>query len=95
MKSISTLQELRRYTYSLEELKKISKALHHLDECSCNYGLTKRQETRLEKLERRAEEIAARYGMFAYHQGDPRGCSLYLITEEQKDNYSDGIAICG
>lgn len=35
-----------------------------------------------------------------YHQGDPRGCSLYLITREQLGNaaidsvYNRGLAVC-
>jgi hypothetical protein len=31
------------------------------------------------KLERDATEIASHYGLRVYFQGDPRGCSLYLI----------------
>lgn len=31
------------------------------------------------RLEREATAIAEHYGLLAYFQGDPRGCSLYLI----------------
>lgn len=49
----------------------------------------------------RAEEIAARYGMIAYHQNDPRGCSLYMVPltdippgKDISCMYTRGIAIC-
>lgn len=45
--------------------------------------------------------IAAAHGMAIYHQGDPRGCALYLIRpgdvpegEDVAAWYSRGIAIC-
>lgn len=34
------------------------------------------------RAEERAREIASAYRMRAYFQGDPRGCPLYLIPEE-------------
>lgn len=42
-----------------------------------------------------AQEIAAHYGLRAYHQGDPRGCSLYLCEpgDAANDNYNRGHAI--
>jgi hypothetical protein len=50
---------------------------------------------------KRAAAIAEAHGLTIYHQGDPRGCCLYLIrpgdVPEGKDVgscYSDGIAIC-
>jgi len=36
---------------------------------------------RMRRLRAQAREIAAHYGLRAYFQGDPRGCSLYLIDE--------------
>ena len=49
---------------------------------------------------KRVHAIAARYGLTAYHQGDPRGCALYLLTPEQLSGgkdiscyYSRGIAV--
>ena len=88
-------QVLRNYTYNLERLRKISKSLHILDEKACNYELSKRDETREATLENEAQDIADRYGLLAYHQGDPRGCSLWLITSEIKASkqYTDGIAV--
>lgn len=81
-------------------LVKIATSLHHLDEVDCNYGLNKRQETRQSNLMKKAEELANVIGLHAYHQGDPRGCSLYLVrdleTAQRTHNYNstgDGIAI--
>lgn len=86
---------LRNYTYNLEKLRKISKSFHILSEKACNYGLSKRDETRESTLKNEAQEIATIYGLIAYHQGDPRGCSLWLITKEMKASgqYTEGIAI--
>ena len=49
---------------------------------------------------KRASAIAARYGLTAYHQGDPRGCSLYLVRpgdvpagEDIGSYYSRGVAV--
>ncbi len=82
-------------------LQRISHRLHQLDENSCNYGLTKRQEKRVDRLEEQAQAIAGKYLMLAYHQSDPRGWSLYLvskaaITETQPIDaiYDRGLAIC-
>jgi hypothetical protein len=49
---------------------------------------------------KRAQNIAARYGLTAYHQTDPRGCALYLVRpgdvpagEDIGSYYSRGIAV--
>jgi hypothetical protein len=49
---------------------------------------------------KRATAIAARYGLTAYHQGDPRGCALYLVRpgdvpagEDVGAYYSRGVAV--
>lgn len=77
-------------------LQRISHRLHQLDENACNYELTHRQETRLERLERGAERIANRYNLVAHHQGDPRGWSLYLVSPDLNidSQYDQGLAIC-
>jgi hypothetical protein len=42
----------------------------------------------------KAISLADEIGLQAYHQTDPRGVSLYLITNEMdSSNYSNGIAI--
>ena len=78
-------------------LQRIAHRLHQLDVAQCNYGLNDRQEKRVTTLEKQAQEIAARYNLTAYHQGDPRGWSLYLLTTEQATNddyYPNGLGIC-
>lgn len=96
MKSINTIRELDQVLWKLENLKKIAKTLHRIDENSCNYGLSKGQETREKNLEEKAIIIAKELGFYLYRQGDPRGCPLYLLeTVKDRDNYSQkGIAIC-
>lgn len=48
---------------------------------------------------KRAQAIAKAHGLTIYHQGDPRGCALYLrpgnYNQKAMDdwNYSNGIAI--
>lgn len=49
---------------------------------------------------KRAKAIASRYGLTAYHQGDPRGCALYLVRpgdvpagEDIGSYYSRGVAV--
>ena len=77
----------------------ISGKLHRLAENRCTYGLSKHQETAEANLTRAANEIAAHYGCRAYVQGDPRGCSLYLIPaelhpeSEDDSRYSSGHAV--
>lgn len=44
---------------------------------------------------RRVAAICAKYGAHYYHQGDPRGCALYVGKEPLPDNnYTRGVAIC-
>ena len=50
---------------------------------------------------RRARAICERHGLMMYHQGDPRGCALYVIRpgdvpDGQSVNgyYTRGIAVC-
>ena len=95
MKTVTmSIEELRRAQYVFEECRKISRILHRLDETACNYGLTPTQEKRVKKLETAAEELAQRLSLHAYHQGDPRGASLYLINDTLNDtNYSNGVCL--
>lgn len=48
---------------------------------------------------KRAEIIAARYGLAVYEQTDPRGCSLYLYDPADSDGIDNsysmvGLAVC-
>jgi len=88
------INELRNYTYIYRELLRISKSLNQLATNDCNYGLTARQEKREDNLFKKAQQLAKQVGLKAYHQGDPRGCSLYLIDKTMDDTtYNNGIAI--
>ena len=67
-------------------IQRIARRLHKLDEKSCNVPMNDKQEASHEKrivsliLQARAE--AEPHGFQVYHQGDPRGCSLYLVKPE-------------
>ena len=89
------IQTVEMVAWVLGELKPIARSLHKLDENSCNFGLTKRQETREANLEKKAEELANELGLHAYHQGDPRGGTLYLIDDKTKEDgqYNNGVYI--
>lgn len=89
-----TISQLNQAHNIFKQLEKIAKTLHRLDENDCNYGLSKAQETRQVNLEKRAEELAQELGLHAFHQGDPRGASLYLVENKKAyNNYTNGIAI--
>jgi hypothetical protein len=91
MKELKTTQDLKRFLYRFEELRKISRKVHKIDENDCNgyqdfkgnwdERAEKQAEKKKEKLLLRADEISQEFGLKAFHQGDPRGCSLYLIDE--------------
>ena len=87
-------QFLKFFIDEYQELQRITRQLHRLDENSCNYGLTERQEKRQENLEREAQKIAERLGFKFYHQGDPRGLTGWLLTKDQDaSTHLDGIPI--
>lgn len=95
MKELKTIQDAGFFISQFRELQKISRQVHNLDINSCNYGLTDRQEKREDKLIKKASEIAERFNLKVYHQGDPRGCSLWLTEngENSGSNYTNGIAV--
>jgi hypothetical protein len=67
------------------ELQRIARRLHHLDENACNISMDDKQtESHVKQaanLVLKAQAIVNDRGFTAYHQGDPRGCSLYLVNE--------------
>lgn len=74
----------------------ISGLLHRLDERRCSYPVDENKADRREAvLMADANEIARHYGLRAYHQGDPRGCSLYLVEPgpEAERDYSRGHSV--
>ena len=85
-----------------KRLLPVSRQLNLIGIRQCNgYASTdwgRKQETRDSKKEtkllNRAISLADELGLQAYHQTDPRGVSLYLITNEMDStNYNNGIAI--
>lgn len=43
----------------------------------------------------RIAEVCKRNGLSFYHQGDPRGCALYVSREPIRDHdYTRGVACC-
>jgi hypothetical protein len=106
MNKPNTEQEIsylrRSFIHRFKQLAKISRQINALDVKSCNgyheERAEKHDEKRKAKLLIKAEEIAHGIGLKVYYQGDPRGLSLYLITETEalkgnSVNYTDGIPI--
>lgn len=43
---------------------------------------------------RRVAKVCAEHGLYYFHQGDPRGCALYVAREPLTDsNYTNGFAV--
>lgn len=89
-------EDLRSFSHHFTQLKIQERGISRLDTKSCNEGeLNEKDEATLDRKLKIAQKIADVYGLRAYHQSDPRGCSLYLITKDMNDtNYSNGIACC-
>lgn len=90
------IKDLSYALFCVEALKKISRSLNKLAVYECNYGdLTPRQALYQAKILIKANELASYIGYKIYYQGDPRGCSLYLLDETMNErNYNNGIALC-
>ena len=70
------------YSFQVEVLGAIiskAKSYHSLQEHSCNFGLTERQEKREQTLEKQIMGLAECLGMKVEFQGDPRGYVVRLI----------------
>ena len=63
----------------------IGRALSRLDEKACNVGTTGADERRVTRLLEEAAAILEPYGLLPYHQGDPRGASLYVYNPSELD----------
>lgn len=84
--------KLSRDSIAYKKLLPISRWLNKLDVDYCNTG--KRDEVKFEALLEEAEKICESIGLKAFHQADPRGCSLYVIDNTMNDsNYTNGIAV--
>lgn len=95
MKQIS-FYELKCFVSWYDDLKKIQRKLNKIDCDMCNGNIDEaKYKKKTAKLIDRAEHLVKGYDLKAYHQTDPRGCSLYIITEDMNDtNYTNGIACC-
>lgn len=90
----TNIEQVQLVINTYRQLEKISRSLRKSYENSCNFPLSKRQQTREDNLQRKAEMLAIHLGLKAYHQTDPRGCALYLIDVDMDEtNYDHGIAI--
>lgn len=85
-----------------KRLLPVARQLNNIGVRQCNgYANTdwgRKQEARDAKKEanllNKAISLADEIGLQAFHQTDPRGVSLYLVTNEMdSSNYSNGIAI--
>jgi len=84
MRKIEDLETLKAFVEDYERLKKIAKSLHRYYEVHCNWGLTERQERRVEKLEKEAEEIAKKWGLYIDICTDPRGAPICLHEDAER-----------
>ena len=80
-------------TYSMvngiDELRRIARLVHRLDEADCNSDFNPRRNKKRDKLLQAAAKIAAEeFDAVIYHHGDPRGCGLYLCDKENANNQS-------
>jgi hypothetical protein len=88
-KRTNLIELIDRWGFRAENALKLqgyARSLHRLDENACNYGLTDRQEKRGDRLRDEITAIASVHGIYAYHQGDPRGWPILLDTEPIADN---------
>jgi hypothetical protein len=61
-------------------LMQTARQLAGLNLAACNYGLTDRQERKHDRLQEKAQQIAADLGTTVVCNGDPRGYALYIVT---------------
>ena len=85
--NVADLGKLGLPWQTINRLQEIARALHRLDELSCNEGLSDRQEARVERLENEARALAKAHGWNVYVQGDPRGWPLYLWSDAALADY--------
>ena len=73
------------------ELCTLARALHRLNETACNYGLTPRQEKRMQILEGRVRTVLGQAGLTLNHfNGDPRGYAVYVDLPDGSYNSFGG-----
>lgn len=88
------------YPGHIRDLIRLSRRLRRLSELSCNRELSKREEAASLNAMNRVLAIADEIGVKVYHQGDPRGATVWIIfpgdintDQELSRNYTNGVAI--
>jgi len=84
MKKIEDIGTLKEFIEDYERLKKIARSLHRYYEQGCSWGLTERQMRREEKLEKEAEEIAKKWGLYIDICTDPRGAPICIHDDMER-----------
>lgn len=69
--------------YAWDSLRACEVLLHCWAEDQCNFGESLIDEQRWLRL---ARATAARFDLKIYHQGDPRGCALYVYSDKDMEN---------
>jgi hypothetical protein len=73
------------------QLVGISTRLQHYHETQCNYGLTDKQERRIETLRKKAKSLIDALGWKVNHfNSDPRGYSIYVDLPSGRYNTMGG-----
>jgi hypothetical protein len=81
----------REAAHDAAELYSLARALRRLNEVSCNYGLTPRQEKRMRGLEDSIRTVLGQTGLALNHSdNDPRGYSLYVNLPDGSYNSFGG-----
>jgi hypothetical protein len=81
----------REAAHDATELCILARALHRLNEASCNDGLTPRQEKRMQSLEDKVRTVLGRAGLLLNHfNGDPRGYAVYVDLPDGSYNSFGG-----
>lgn len=84
--NVSDLAQLGLTVLDAYKLQGLAHRLHRLNEAECNYGLSNRQERRRERLWAEVELMARSYGLYVYHQDDPRGWPIVIDSQPIQDN---------
>jgi hypothetical protein len=78
-----------------DELMRLSRSHHYLQEASCNGELTSRQEARERNIEAKIVELAKLVGADRVRfGGDPRGCTVKLVFPSGRTNDWGHEGIC-
>ncbi len=117
MRTCASLNALGFNDDEIESLRRIQMTLHRWSERECNgevevndngkaWDTSWTHRIRIANkeagaLRRLAKIMEGKQGVQAYHQGDPRGCALYIVRDSDVpagadigSYYSRGIAVC-